>query len=94
MGNNLTIPLKTDSTQAPFQLLVSGTDNISVNWLEVAYATDNQYQPTVTIELDEDTAVFNVVTGSASNCDYQFTGTIVKKGHYTSLKSMWPASTR
>ncbi|HOF55829.1 MAG TPA: T9SS type A sorting domain-containing protein [Prolixibacteraceae bacterium] len=87
VGNNLTIPLKTDSTQAPFQLLVSGTDNISVNWLEVAYATDNQYQPTVTIELDEDTAVFNVVTGSASNCDYQFTGTIVKKGHYTSLKS-------
>lgn len=87
VGNNLTIPMKTDSTQAPFQVLVSGAENLSVNWLEVAYATDNQYQPTVTIEMDNDDVTFNVVTGSASNCDYQFTGTIIKKGHYTSLKS-------
>ncbi len=82
VGNNLTVPLKTDSTQAPFQLVVSGAENLSVNWLEVAYATLNQYQPTVNVELDHDTLIFDVARGSASNADYQYTGTVVKKGHY------------
>lgn len=82
VGNNLTIPMKADSSQAPFEVIISGAEHLAVNWLEIQYATDNQYQPTVTIDLDDDTVMFNIARGNDGNADYGYTGTIVKRGHY------------
>jgi hypothetical protein len=89
-GNNLTVPMQTDSSLAPYAIEVTGADDISVNWLEIEYATENQYQPTVTINLDSDETLFEVSTGNASNCDYNYTGIILKQGHYKFTKTNGP----
>jgi hypothetical protein len=89
-GNNLTVPMQTDSSLAPYAIEVSGAEDIAINWLEIEYATEDQYQPTVTINMDSDETLFEVSTGNASNCDYNYTGIILKQGHYKFTKTNGP----
>lgn len=89
-GNNLTIPMQTDSSLAPHALEVTGSENVSINWMYVEFATEDTYQPTITINLDSNTDTFTVVTGWSSNCDYGFTGMIIKRGHYRYMKKNAP----
>ncbi|HPR30759.1 MAG TPA: T9SS type A sorting domain-containing protein [Prolixibacteraceae bacterium] len=89
-GNNLTIPMQTDSSLAPFVVEVSGSDNISVNGLEIVAATEDQYQPSVIINMDNDNVEFNVATGLPGGADYGYTGIIVKRGYYKFRKGNGP----
>nr|MDA3818368.1 hypothetical protein [Prolixibacteraceae bacterium] len=84
-GNNVTIPMP-DTTSAtgspdaqPFAVEVTGAENISVNIMEIVYATENAYQSTFTVNLDNDETTF---TNSTRDADYNHTGVIIKRGHY------------
>ncbi|MFA9388538.1 MAG: T9SS type A sorting domain-containing protein [Prolixibacteraceae bacterium] len=90
IGNNLTIPMQLDSTLAPFVVEVTGAENISVNILEMGYATEDQYQPKIIINMDNDAVEFNVANGSESGADYGYTGLVIKKGYYKFRKGNGP----
>ena len=92
IGNNIFIPLPdtANGVSTPAAIEVTGSENISVNYLEVFPATDMSLQPTVTINLESNDVTFTVVTGNEKNCDYGYTGIIVQQGHYYFTKGNGP----
>ncbi len=71
----------------PFNVEVTGSEDITVKGLEIAFASDDAYQSTLTINLDEG-YTFNVDQQKGferfaqNGIDYNWTGIIVKSGTY------------
>ena len=85
IGNILTIPMP-DTTEAtgtpdaqPHAVVVTGAENITVAALNIAYASDDAYQSTVTINLDNNDVTFDDTDRSSH---YNWTGIILEQGHY------------
>ena len=84
-GNTLTIPRQTDSTLVPFAVEVAGAQDITVASLTIEGATEDTYQPSLTINLDPGYVFYNT-----AKINYGFTGIIVKSGTFSFKKTNSP----
>jgi hypothetical protein len=88
VGNILTIPMPDTAANPgaqPFVVEVSGGDNIDVNDLTIAGASDDAYQSRLVIMM-EDTATFSY----RPKIKYGFTGVVVKSGTFSFTRTNAP----